>query len=217
MLKNMMIGKRLGMAFGLLLALMVAVAGAGYWGTRAATTLALRVLKTESPIVDLAQQARAHTLGLRRFEKDVFLNIGDAAKVDDYATKWNGQRTSFEERLTALDQLETDTAGQQTLATMRQEMAAYLDGFNRVLAEIRAGRVKTPADANQSITPYKDGIRRLEDTANAYAAHHSAQMIAEAPAVAARAARATPITLVVTRIAAAIGLGLSVVITRTIT
>ena len=44
MLQNMSIGKRLGLGFGLLLALVALVAGSGYRATRLASRLAMQVL-----------------------------------------------------------------------------------------------------------------------------------------------------------------------------
>ena len=87
MLKNLPIGKRLALAFGTLLALMLGVAGAGYWGLHDTARLARQVLDLDSPLVEHSQRAKGNTLGMRRFEKDVFLNIATPAKVADYLVK----------------------------------------------------------------------------------------------------------------------------------
>src|SRR5215510_2807205 len=102
MLKNMSIGKRLGLAFASLCVLMLAVAGAGYWGTHQTATLATGVIKVDSPLVEHAQRARANTLGLRRYEKDVFLNVTAPEKVEEYAVKWKDQLKRLDDRLDAL-------------------------------------------------------------------------------------------------------------------
>jgi methyl-accepting chemotaxis protein len=217
MLKNMMIGKRLGLAFGLLLALMLGMAAVGYVGTRSATAVAMRILKIESPLVEHSQRARANTLGLRRFEKDVFLNIGNAEKVADYAAKWTTERGKLEARLATLDSLEADPAGQRIIQGMRQDLVAYADGFAGVLAHVRDGRITTASEGNEAMGPFKDGIRRLEESAYDYAMQQSEQMAAQAPVIAARATRSVVITIVVVLIGVALGIVLSVLITRTIT
>jgi methyl-accepting chemotaxis protein len=87
-MKNLRIGKRLALAFGLVLGMMALVAGAGYWGLASIGALATQIVKVDSPLVEHSQRARANTLGLRRFEKDLFLNIGAADKEADYLAKW---------------------------------------------------------------------------------------------------------------------------------
>ena len=119
MLKNMTIGKRLALGFGLLLALVALVAGSGYRSTRLAAGLAMDVLKVESPLVEHSQRTRANTLGLRRFEKDVFLNIGTPEKVAEYVTKWKDQRDRLLERIAVLDSLETEDSGKAVIRSMR--------------------------------------------------------------------------------------------------
>ena len=217
MLKNMMIGRRLGLGFGLLLALMLGMAVVGTWSTRSATAVALQILQTESPLVEHSQRARANTLGLRRYEKDVFLNIENADKVADYTAKWIAERGKLETRLATLDSLETDAAGQRTIQGMKQDLEAYSAGFTGVLSQIRAGRITTAAEGNEAMGPFKDGIRRLEETAYNYAMQQSERMAAQAPVVSARASRSVMLSIVVVIIGVALGIVLSVIITRTIT
>jgi methyl-accepting chemotaxis protein len=217
MLQNMSIGRRLGLAFGVLLTLIMVVAGSGYWGTRAISALSLKILKVESPLADHAQAVQANALGLRRFEKDVFLNMADADKVRDYSTKWNDQRTQLLARLDTLSELDSNDAGDSAIQSMRRQMAAYTEGFNHVVGLIQDHKVKTPADANEAITPYKDGIRALETAANDYSDRYVAAMVAKAPIVAARTARSVTITLIGLVAAILIGIVLSVVLTLSIT
>ena len=78
MLKDVKIGRRLGLAFGSVLLLTGAVCAAAYWGLTTMDSMAREVLKVAYPLVAQSQQARSSTLALRRFEKDSFLNIGQA-------------------------------------------------------------------------------------------------------------------------------------------
>ena len=69
-MKNLKIGKRLTLAFGLVLGLMALVAAAGYWGLTSTGALASRIVTVDSPLVEHSQRARANTLGLRRYRQD---------------------------------------------------------------------------------------------------------------------------------------------------
>jgi methyl-accepting chemotaxis protein len=216
MLKNVTIGKRLGMAFATLGLLMMAVAGAGYWGTRTAAGLAQQVIKTYSPLVEHAQRARANTLGLRRYEKDVFLNLASAEKVKEYVEKWEDQKTRLEERLTFLEQIDTDGTA-ESVRQMRKDLQAYEAGFRGVLDRIQKRQIRTAAAANEAVAPFKDEIRRLEETAYQYAQHHSEEMTAHAATVSAGVQRSLTLTLAALVAALLVGALFSVQITRSIT
>ena len=217
MLQNMTIGKRLGLAFGLLLALVAVVAGSGYRSTKVAAGLALSVLRVQSPLVEHSQRARANTLGLRRFEKDIFLNIATPEKVAEYQTKWQDQLDRLNERLATLDSLETEDSGKAVLRSMRADLDVYVRGFQKVTGAIADGRIKTPADGNAAMTDVKDEIHRLEQTAYDYALHYSEKMAKQVPVVSAEIGRALTMTLIALLLATIAGVILSVLISRSIT
>ncbi|HZS08151.1 MAG TPA: methyl-accepting chemotaxis protein [Blastocatellia bacterium] len=176
MLKNMKVGKRLGLISGLVMTLMLVVAAMGYWGLATATDFANRIIKVDSKLVEYSQRARANTLGLRRYEKDIFINIGSSEKEAEYLTKWNDQHNRLEERLSELEKLVTDREDQETIKQMRADLVTYSTGFNKVASMIREGKVRTTQDANQAIGEFKDEIRRLEQVAYDFANKHSENM-----------------------------------------
>jgi hypothetical protein len=118
MLKDMKIGRRLALAFGLVLALMATVSAAGYWGLETVAGLAREILNVSSPLVEHSQRARANTLGLRRFEKDYFLNIGSPEQQAEYLAKWKDQKARLDERLGELDVLSQTEEDRQTVRAM---------------------------------------------------------------------------------------------------
>jgi methyl-accepting chemotaxis protein len=216
-MKNMSIGRRLAVAFAALGVLVLSVAAIGYWGARTTGDLATRFVKRDSPLVEHAQRARANTLGLRRFEKDIFLNVDSPAKVSEYHEKWKDQNARLEERLAALEYLETEAEGKQALRSMRADAAAYEAGFDKVFALVRDGKITTPQDGNRAIGEYKDEVRRLEETAYEYARKQSDHLAAQAQVVADRVRATLLFTLAALLAAAAAGTVLSIVITRSIT
>ncbi len=176
MLKHMKIGSRLTLGFALVLGMMALVAWTGYWGLTSTGRLAIRIVQVDSPIVEYGQRARANTLGLRRFEKDYFLNIGAEEKEADYLAKWDDQRQRLEERLAELERLVSLDEDKETLKALGKDLAVYAGGFRAVLAAIRAGKVKTPQQANEAMVDVKDEIHHLEDTAYDFATRHSKAM-----------------------------------------
>jgi methyl-accepting chemotaxis protein len=176
MLKDVKIGRRLGLAFGSVLLLTGAVCAAAYWGLATMDAMAREVLKVAYPLVAQSQQARSSTLSLRRFEKDSFLNIGNAEKEAEYLDKWTEQKQVLDESLAALDKLVQSDADRDVVRSMRADSTTYEEGFHKVLAAIREGKVKTPQEANAAIADVKDEIRRLESTASDFAMKHSNAM-----------------------------------------
>jgi methyl-accepting chemotaxis protein len=217
MLRNLPIGKRLGAAFGTLLTLMLAVASAGYWGLRDTERLAQHLLAVDSPLVEHSQRARANTLGLRRFEKDVFLNVHSAAKREEYVAKWKEQQAKLVERLEELERLASSGTDREVVDALRKDLAAYEAGFSGVIAQVQQGAIRTPQAGNAAIEPFKDEIRRLEDTAYAFANKHSEAMQARKDEVARQVARTAAFMASAVLLAGLLTVAVGVVITRSIT
>lgn len=179
MFRDWKIGKRLTLAFGLTLVLVGIVATTGFWGlTRMATTVTT-ILNGDARLMASAASAQAHTLDLRRFEKDTFLNVGDAAAVTDYTNKWDKSYRDLLDDLDRLDKLAVTAEDKETVRSMRTDLNAYINGFQFVARDVKDGKIATPAAANAAITPYKDEIRRLDSTAADFAKTNAVRMSAK--------------------------------------
>src|SRR5229473_1789511 len=165
MLKNMSIGKRLAIGFGLIVLLLISMGLSGYWGVEAITRETLKVLEGDAKVVTLAARAKATTLELRRFEKDTFLNIEEVQVRGAYATKWDAQRQKLRDTLTELDRFQLSSDDKTALRSMRDDLATYESGYTKVLGMIQEGKLHTPQECNAKINEYKDSIHRLEDLA----------------------------------------------------
>jgi methyl-accepting chemotaxis protein len=171
MLRKLRIGQRIGLGFGVLVALLLIVVTTSYLGLGAYAEL----LEGDVKISQYAERVRAHVLGLRRFEKDIYLNMADKAKHDEYEAKWAEQRELLLQRLGDIDRTAASTEDKEAVAQMRTMFAHYERGFHRVAAMIRAGQVKTPEEANLEITTVKEEIHHLETGATDLAARHFKQ------------------------------------------
>ncbi len=216
MLQNMSIGKRLGLATGILLTLMILVAVAGYWGTGTTSRATRDITNVEAPELTAALEARAWSLMLRRFEKDVFLNIATADKVADYSTKWQNARQSLDQTLASLDRAAGDEERAQ-LRQIRADLTTYEAGFQKTLTQIRAGQITTPADANAALAEVKDAIRGVETITDSLAQLQIGQIDSKGLGAQASASRANTVIIVASFIAAIFGLVISVLLTLGIT
>ena len=169
MLSNLKIGTRLFISFSLLCLFIAVLAVIGYWGVSQMQTELVKITNEETKLSDSAQRSRVNVAGLRRFEKDIFINIASADKVAEYRTKWNEQLDHANKRLDVLDkilaefdQLEVAAKGKASLKDIRSELAAYSTGFAKVYDRIRSGEIKTTQDANAELAIYKGSIHKLE-------------------------------------------------------
>jgi methyl-accepting chemotaxis protein len=217
MLKKLSIGKRLAFGFGAMLAMLTLVAATGYWGTMATHAVTLEVLEVDAAITEQSQRARALTLELRRFEKDFFLNVGDPTKQAEYLEKWQDDRAQLEEKLSLLQRLESDPVEREGLSTMRQDLATYVSGFQKVVELARQGEILTPQEGNAAMEDVKDAVRGLSDFADAYGARRSEAMAARETSVTAQADQTTTSMLSIMALAILLSTLFGVLITRSIT
>jgi methyl-accepting chemotaxis protein len=214
MLSSMNIGKRMGLAFAILVALALALGASGYWGLSNVTATAENILSVDVVAADTSGQVQAATLNLRRYEKDYFLNIDEPVKRSEYLSKWKAQSQAL---LGLLDKLATliNTDDQRAkLAAMRAALAGYDEGFDRVQARVEKGELSDPAAANQAVEPFKDHVRLLEASARIFRAENLKGVREEMLRQSSRSTWAMSIFVVLVTL---ISITLSLVITRSVT
>jgi methyl-accepting chemotaxis protein len=198
MLKNMSVGKRLAIGFGLIVAILISMALSGYLGLEAITRETLRVLNGDAKVVTLSARVKATTLELRRFEKDTELNMDDPQVRMDYVSKWRAQQQKLHDVLSELDKFQLSAEDKLAVQSMRADFVIYEGGFTKVLGMIEQGKLRTPQESNQTITQYKDSIHRLEDTATELTNRHAEVLVPMVEEI----AKTTVTTLVVFSVAA---------------
>jgi methyl-accepting chemotaxis protein WspA len=139
--------------------LMLIVAATGFWGIHSTSSNADRLLKGDVQIVEQAAAAQNDVLELRRYEKDIFLNCLDAAKVEEYAGKLKATQASLAAHLETLMGL---VPNKERIRIENEDLRTYANAMEIVLAKIKSGEIKTPQDGNKAIAPYKEAIRDLE-------------------------------------------------------
>jgi methyl-accepting chemotaxis protein len=165
----MNLGKRLRLAFGTAFVMLLLVGATGYWGIRFLSQSTANMLGGEAKIAENSARLRANVLGLRRYEKDIFINIDTKAKVTEYAAKWKEQLDHAQSRLADLDKTVTTAQDKEVLKTMKGSLDVYVTGFAKVSDLIASGKINTASQANTAINEYKDEIHKLEHVAKDFA------------------------------------------------
>jgi methyl-accepting chemotaxis protein len=217
MFTNWKIGKRLGLAFGISIILVAVVAAAGFWGLSQAVQTTYGILHHDAKMMEQASQAQANGLGLRRYEKDFFLNIGDKEQETGYAAKWNKEHADLTENINTLDKVSTLPEDKELLKVLLADLSTYTIGFQSVQARIADKKIKTPAEANQAMIPFKDDIRRLDVSLEDFAAKNTERMRSKEKVVADAEARTRGVMWVVFVIGIIVVSFMTVAVTRSIT
>jgi methyl-accepting chemotaxis protein len=215
-LGNINIGKRLGLGFGLVVLLVFGLGGAGYWGISSIAKATEELLSHEVKMVEYSNELSVTVNEMRRFEKDTFINIDSADKVEEYVKKWQEKRGSALGLLAALKK-KIDASDSQTVKSMEDELAAYDAGFAKVHAQIQQQKITTTQKANAAINEFKASIHKLEGTSKEFAAEKKKLMVLEEQKVQAVTARTKAILAGLLLLILAISTWVAIAITRSIT
>src|SRR5882672_8340314 len=172
MLKKSSIAKRLALGFGVVLFLLLVVAVAGYWGMESVTRETVSMLRGDSKVSQLADEAKITTLELRRFEKDTLLNIDNKPVMQVYQEKWKTQLAGLRSIVSDLNTRVDADSSKQLVSAMEHEIATYARGMDAVVAGINDGTIKTPQQGNAKVTEVKEEIHRMEAAATELSNKH---------------------------------------------
>lgn len=143
-MKNITIGTRLYLGFGALLTLLFVLWGVGKWGMASFHDAISATLKGNVKIMELSSRARANALGLRRFEKDVFINIGSAKDVEKYRKGWDDELGKLKARIADLEKVATLPNDKKIIQDAKENLEKYGAGFIKVYQKIQGVRSRLP-------------------------------------------------------------------------
>ncbi len=132
-----------------------------YWGMLRLGRAANGVRHGDTALANAAEDMREDVLELRRYEKDVFMNIGAAELVRQYRDKWDRAFAGFRYDL-ARARRANSTAQDSELQQVTDQMAAYRVAFSQIYDSISNGTVQTTQRANEEMSPFKVSVRDAE-------------------------------------------------------
>ncbi|TBW13266.1 HAMP domain-containing protein [Azotobacter chroococcum subsp. isscasi] len=177
MLSRRPIGARLGIAFGTLVLLLVSASALALYGLGTLRDSA-EALDRNARLALNADQVRLLALEERRFEKDMFINLRDTAKVQSYKDRWDATLQKLQEALQAGRGQAPDAELAKLYETSAAALGGYAKGLEVVYLRLRAGEFADTAAANSAMGQYKNEIYQLDEAAAAIdhqAAEHMAQ------------------------------------------
>ena len=151
---------------GIALVALAAIAVNGLLSLYQAEQTATELMDQELAAVQRLGEARASVGNMRRYEKDMFLNMGDENAVEDYLKRW---RNEVEDGATLMQASAALLAEPQRLQVdiMLAGLGKYRLGLEGLVQQINTGKVNDPWAANKAMEPLKSDIRAMDKALDA--------------------------------------------------
>jgi methyl-accepting chemotaxis protein len=138
------------------------VGGAGVFGV----TLLNKSAK-EFAAVDYRWKERAFEISesmgkLRRYEKDVIINMNRADAVKDYRAKWDAELAEVKSDVSEAKSVAAEIGVDAQIAVMETKLGEYATRFTRVAQQIDAGAFDGPEAATRVMNPARESFHALE-------------------------------------------------------
>jgi methyl-accepting chemotaxis protein len=175
-LRNMSIGKRLTLGFGVLMALLLCVAAAGYMGTKRVSAEMMDLLQTDARMEQLYMAGLLNTLEMRRTERDLFLNQGDNSALQAARDNWTAMDQHLNETLGQLDKVVATTEEKDEITSLHAAMKDYEGRFHDMAQQLDTGKIKKASEWVQADKEAKGAREFMEAHLRTEAAEHSSRM-----------------------------------------
>ena len=177
-MKNISLVTRIGLGFGFMLLIMLLIAASGLLAVRQADGSLTELVNRSLVFSDHIQNVRAEVGNLRRYEKDLFLNIQSADKRKEYHEKWQASVGKVRQGLSAAAAL-GDAEDEAVIKSLVAALDHYESGLSQVRSQIDAGSLQTPQDANKALEPVKESVRSMEGSTRKLVEKASSQAVAQ--------------------------------------
>ena len=135
---------------------------------------ALLYSEVDVPALMFIKDANITALELRRYEKDMLLNIPNKDKFSEYESKWIENIKALKETLSNTKKLSIGSENLDNLEKINPMIDQYERGMISVINNIKTGKLSDPESANLEIDRFKNSIRSLlKTTTDIYTNIHS--------------------------------------------
>ncbi len=120
----------------------------------------------DNDVAALTQLAgvRAGVGNLRRYEKDLLINLADAKAVERYRKDWTETFAKVDDSLARMSKLDLPPDIQRMPAELQKSLQDYRSGFSALVERLVKGEFADTAAANQAMEPVKGPVRAVDKT-----------------------------------------------------
>ncbi len=161
-MRNFTIRTRL-MALGLLSVFaMLMIGGDGLWAMARTKQDVEHYVKHDVESLVQLSEIRAGVGNLRRYEKDMLINIGDDAAVRRYQEDWRKAFEGVNKSLDAIGQLDILPEIKSMPPAMKASLGSYRSGLDGIVERILKQEFVDSAEANRQTEPIKGPVREMD-------------------------------------------------------
>jgi methyl-accepting chemotaxis protein len=139
-------------------------AGTEWWGTENLQRFVMTTMHGDVALAQVAADMRDDVLQLRRYEKDVLLNVASPEIAESYRAKWDRAFLDLRYDLVRARALAPATSS-GALQAFENSLAFYRTGFVHTYELLRAGKLTTAQQANTEMTAFKANVHVTEEQA----------------------------------------------------
>jgi methyl-accepting chemotaxis protein len=168
-LSRISVTSKLSLMVATALAVLTIVTSGGLIAVRHAGAVSLDVMDHELESINQLGRARSSVGNMRRYEKDLFLNMGDEAATASYLKKWREETKDGAAQMRAGKAL-LAAADQSSVEAMLEGLRRYTVGFEAIVKRLETGQLNDPWAANKAMEPLKGDIRAMDKALDAVVA-----------------------------------------------
>lgn len=161
-LSNFTIKARLYALAGLAIAAMLVIGLHGLWSLSLAKAKFVHYLDNDVESLTQLAHIRAGVGNLRRYEKDLLINLADAKAVERYRKEWGETYEKVSKSLNTVAKLDIAPDVKQMPAELIKLLQDYRGGFNGIADRLAKGEFSDTAAANQAMEPIKGTVRSMD-------------------------------------------------------
>ena len=161
-LRNYTIRTRLYLLAVLAVVAMLLIGGNGLWSLSRAKAQFKHYVRNDVETLTQLAGVRAGIGNLRRYEKDLLINLVDDKAVAKYRGEWEETFGKVNKGLESIERLDIAPAVKKMPAEMRQSLAEYRTGFQGIIERVQKGEFPDTGTANRATEPIKASVRALD-------------------------------------------------------
>ena len=145
----------------------------GYIGIRKSQILVNRLVKEEFLLLQAADELQIFNLQLRRYEKDIFLNIEDHGIQLEYQNRFmkvlKNMRKELDKIIPVLEKIpDIENSTKQAVFSIREHIDTYEKGANKLFKSAIYANTETPQELNTQMEEYKIETHQIEADLNIF-------------------------------------------------
>ncbi len=161
-LSDFTIKARLYALAGLAITAMLVIGLHGLWSLSLAKAKFVHYLDNDVESLTQLAGIRAGVGNLRRYEKDLLINLADAKAVERYRKEWGDTYEKVATSLNKVAKLDIAPDVKQMPAELIKLLQDYRSGFTGIAERVAKGEFADTTSANQAMEPIKGTVRAMD-------------------------------------------------------